>query len=77
MPVFAAVGVGIFFIGRDGFCKSKPHQDTASGRGGQKGGREGGLIIAKGTPEQLMDKGVGYTAQYLKEYTEKELTINN
>lgn len=43
---------------------------------GPEGGREGGLIIAKGTPEQLMDKGVGYTAQYLKEYTEKELTIN-
>ena len=39
---------------------------------GPEGGREGGLIVAKGTPEQLMEKGVGYTAQYLKEYIAKE-----
>ena len=39
---------------------------------GPEGGREGGVIVAKGTPEQLMAKGVGYTAKYLKEYIDKE-----
>jgi len=39
---------------------------------GPEGGREGGLIVAKGTPEQIMEKGEGSTAHYLKEYTEKE-----
>lgn len=35
---------------------------------GPDGGREGGKIVAKGTPEQIMAKGVGFTAKYLKEY---------
>lgn len=35
---------------------------------GPEGGREGGIIVAKGTPEQIMAKKKGYTAQYLEEY---------
>lgn len=35
---------------------------------GPDGGREGGKIVAKGTPEQIIAKGVGFTAKYLKEY---------
>lgn len=35
---------------------------------GPEGGREGGCIVAKGTPEQLMEKDKGFTAKYLKEY---------
>jgi len=33
---------------------------------GPEGGEGGGNIIAKGTPEQVVKKGVGYTAEYLK-----------
>ena len=39
---------------------------------GPEGGREGGMIVAKGTPEQIMEKGKGSTAHYLKEYIENE-----
>jgi excinuclease ABC subunit A len=35
---------------------------------GPEGGKNGGLIIAEGTPEEICAKGVGYTAKYLKEY---------
>ncbi len=35
---------------------------------GPDGGREGGKIVAKGTPEQIIARGVGFTAKYLKEY---------
>lgn len=35
---------------------------------GPEGGRDGGHIVAKGTPEQIMAKAVGFTAKYLKEY---------
>ncbi|HKK39669.1 MAG TPA: excinuclease ABC subunit UvrA, partial [Cryomorphaceae bacterium] len=33
---------------------------------GPEGGEGGGKIIAKGTPEQVVKKGAGYTAEYLK-----------
>jgi excinuclease ABC subunit A len=33
---------------------------------GPEGGKNGGLIIAEGTPEEVVAKGVGYTAKYLK-----------
>jgi excinuclease ABC subunit A len=33
---------------------------------GPEGGDGGGEIIAKGTPEQVVKKGDGYTAEYLK-----------
>ena len=32
---------------------------------GPDGGKRGGHIIAKGTPEQLVKKGIGFTAEYL------------
>ena len=35
---------------------------------GPEGGKNGGLIITEGTPEEVCAKGVGYTAKYLKEY---------
>ena len=35
---------------------------------GMEGGERGGRVVACGTPEQVVRKGVGYTAQYLKEY---------
>lgn len=34
---------------------------------GPEGGKNGGKIIATGTPEQIISQGKGYTAQYLKE----------
>ncbi len=34
---------------------------------GPEGGRDGGQIVAVGTPEELVAQGKGYTAQYLKE----------
>ena len=33
---------------------------------GPEGGRAGGKIIAEGTPEEIVEQGVGYTAQFLK-----------
>jgi excinuclease ABC subunit A len=38
---------------------------------GPEGGKNGGHIIAEGTPEEIVAKGVGYTAQYLKQYVVK------
>lgn len=32
---------------------------------GPDGGKRGGQIIAKGTPEQIIKKGIGFTAEYL------------
>ncbi|MCQ2292700.1 MAG: excinuclease ABC subunit UvrA [Bacteroidaceae bacterium] len=37
---------------------------------GPEGGRGGGQIIATGTPEQIVKKGKGYTAKFLKEVLE-------
>ncbi len=34
---------------------------------GPEGGREGGQIVAEGTPEQIVAQGKGYTAHYLAE----------
>lgn len=34
---------------------------------GPEGGREGGQIVAVGTPEEVVAQGKGYTARYLKE----------
>jgi len=34
---------------------------------GPEGGAEGGYIIAEGSPEEVIKKGIGYTAEYLKE----------
>ncbi len=39
---------------------------------GPEGGERGGTIIAQGTPEEIIRKGIGYTAKYLKEVFEKE-----
>ncbi|MBO4402074.1 MAG: excinuclease ABC subunit UvrA [Bacteroidales bacterium] len=38
---------------------------------GKEGGVRGGYLIAEGTPEQVVKKGVGYTAQFLKTYLSK------
>lgn len=38
---------------------------------GPEGGREGGMIVAKGTPEEVAAGGVGYTAPYLKRELER------
>lgn len=38
---------------------------------GPEGGRSGGELLAEGTPEQIVDKGVGYTAEFLA----KELAL--
>ena len=35
---------------------------------GMEGGVRGGQLVAEGTPEQVVRRGVGYTAQYLKAY---------
>lgn len=35
---------------------------------GPEGGKGGGNILVSGTPEEIVKKGVGYTAGYLKEY---------
>ncbi|MDD2345670.1 MAG: excinuclease ABC subunit UvrA [Bacteroidales bacterium] len=35
---------------------------------GPEGGNEGGKIVNKGTPEEIVKSGIGYTAEYLKEY---------
>ncbi|BFP43348.1 excinuclease ABC subunit UvrA [Flavobacteriaceae bacterium GF1] len=40
---------------------------------GYEGGRGGGMVVAKGTPEQVIKGGKGYTAQFLK----KELENSN
>ena len=34
---------------------------------GPEGGRDGGVVMATGTPEEVAAKGVGHTAKYLKE----------
>lgn len=33
---------------------------------GPEGGRKGGEVVAAGTPEDIVDKGVGYTADFLR-----------
>ncbi len=38
---------------------------------GPEGGRSGGELLAEGTPEQIVEKGVGYTAEFLA----KELAL--
>ena len=38
---------------------------------GPEGGRGGGQLITCGTPEEVVKKGVGYTAQFLKEALER------
>jgi excinuclease ABC subunit A len=38
---------------------------------GPEGGRGGGQLIAYGTPEEVVKKGVGYTAQFLKQALER------
>jgi len=39
---------------------------------GMEGGDKGGEIISTGTPEQIVEKGIGYTAKYLKEKLSKK-----
>jgi excinuclease ABC subunit A len=34
---------------------------------GPDGGKEGGRIINKGTPQEVIKAGIGYTAEFLKE----------
>ena len=38
---------------------------------GPEGGRDGGMVMATGTPEEVASKGVGHTAKYLKEELER------
>ena len=38
---------------------------------GPEGGRDGGVVMATGTPEEVATKGVGHTAKYLKEELER------
>lgn len=38
---------------------------------GLEGGRDGGVVVAKGTPEEVAAGGVGYTAPYLKRELER------
>jgi excinuclease ABC subunit A len=38
---------------------------------GPEGGRDGGVVMATGTPEEVAAKGVGHTARYLKEELER------
>ena len=38
---------------------------------GPEGGRDGGMVMATGTPEEIVAKGVGHTAPYLKEELER------
>ena len=38
---------------------------------GPEGGRDGGVVMATGTPEEVAAKGVGHTAKYLKEELER------
>lgn len=35
---------------------------------GPEGGKDGGNILVTGTPEEVVKKGIGYTAEYLKDY---------
>jgi len=35
---------------------------------GPEGGERGGFIVAQGSPEEIVQKGIGFTAQYLKKY---------
>jgi excinuclease ABC subunit A len=34
---------------------------------GPEGGRKGGTILTTGTPEEVAQKGIGYTAKFLKQ----------
>ena len=38
---------------------------------GPEGGRDGGVVMATGTPEEVAARGVGHTAKYLKEELER------
>ncbi|MDO5461384.1 MAG: excinuclease ABC subunit UvrA [Bacteroidales bacterium] len=38
---------------------------------GPEGGRDGGMVMATGTPEEVVSKGVGHTAEYLKKELER------
>ena len=38
---------------------------------GPEGGRDGGVVMATGTPEEVVAKGAGHTARYLKEELER------
>ena len=38
---------------------------------GPEGGRDGGVVMATGTPEEVAAKGVGHTSKYLKEELER------
>ncbi|MCQ2267006.1 MAG: excinuclease ABC subunit UvrA [Bacteroidaceae bacterium] len=44
---------------------------------GPEGGRGGGTVIATGTPEQIVKKGKGYTAQFLKDYLQSGVGTND
>jgi excinuclease ABC subunit A len=35
---------------------------------GPEGGKQGGEVVAVGTPEEIVKKNKGYTAMYLKKY---------
>jgi len=39
---------------------------------GPEGGEKGGEVVCAGTPEEIMKKGIGYTAKYLKRHIERK-----
>ena len=39
---------------------------------GLEGGINGGTVVSVGTPEEIVAKGVGYTAKYLAEELERK-----
>jgi excinuclease ABC subunit A len=43
---------------------------------GPEGGRAGGQLLFSGTPEEMVESGVGYTAPYLAEMLKKGVKAN-
>ncbi len=39
---------------------------------GPEGGEKGGEVVCTGTPEEIIKKGIGYTAKYLKRHIERK-----
>ncbi len=42
---------------------------------GPEGGRDGGMVMAAGTPEEIVSRGVGHTAPYLAKELEKKTNV--
>ena len=39
---------------------------------GPEGGRDGGVVVASGTPEEVAAAGIGFTAKYLARELERQ-----